>query len=177
MMTDLVLVNKFDNVIGKEEKLKAHKEGKLHRAFSILIFNSKNELLLQKRASSKYHSGGLWTNTCCSHPMPNEVLEEAIHRRLKEEMGFDTELKELFSFSYTKKFDNGLIENEIDHVFIGFSNEKPKKNTEEFEDFKYIKLSGLIKDMKNNLESYTYWFREIILNKKNFGALKDGLKA
>ncbi len=127
-MEEVILVDENDNELGKEEKLKAHKEGKLHRCFSILIFNSKEELLIQKRAKNKYHSGGLWANTCCSHPKPGEDTEIAAHRRLKEEFGFDCELKQLFNFTYKKTFDNGLTENEFDHVFIGITNSEPIPN-------------------------------------------------
>lgn len=113
----LILVDKNDNQIGTEEKIKTHEEGKLHRAFSVFIFNPKGEMLLQKRAKIKYHSGGLWTNACCSHPRVGEILEEAAHRRLREEMGFDCELKKESSFIYNAKLDRGLTEHEFDYVF------------------------------------------------------------
>jgi len=162
----ILLVDKNDNVIGKEEKIKTHREGKLHRAFSIFVFNSKGELVLQKRAKSKYHSAGLWTNTCCSHQRDGETLEKAIHRRLKEEMGFDCKLKEIFTFSYKVKFDNGLFENEYDHVFKGVFDEKPTPNPEEVDEWKWIGLEELKKDIQKNPENYTYWLK-VSINKIN----------
>ena len=158
MNEKIVLVDENDREIGTEEKLKAHKDGKLHRAFSIFIFNSKGEMLLQKRAKNKYHSGGLWTNACCSHPRPDERLGDAIHRRLKEEMGFDCELKKMFHFIYKVKFDNNLTEHEFDHVFVGIYDGKVKPNPEEVEDFKWININDLIKDIRTNDKRYTYWF-------------------
>ena len=161
-MTEVILVDENDNEIGTEEKMKAHQEGKLHRAFSIFIFNSKGELLLQKRAKSKYHSGGLWSNTCCSHPMPGEALEKTVHRRLIEEMGFDCELKEIFSFTYKAKFDNGLIEHEYDHVFIGKFDGKPTPNPEEVDEWKWIDVEELKKGIQENPDNYTYWLKASI---------------
>ncbi len=155
----VILVDREDKEIGTEEKMKAHEDGKLHRAFSIFVFNSKGELLLQRRALSKYHCGGLWTNTCCSHPRKGELLEEAVHRRLLEEMGFDCELREVFSFSYKAKFDNGLIENEIDHVFMGNFEGEPVINKEEVEEFKWISVDDLKKDISENSGKYTPWFK------------------
>ena len=161
-MEEVILVDESDNEIGKEEKLKAHKEGKLHRCFSILVFNPKEELLIQKRSKNKYHSGGLWANTCCSHPKPGEITEIAAHRRLKEEFGFDCELKPIFNFTYKKTFDNGLIEHEFDHVFMGVTNSKPQPNKEEIEDFKWVPIEELKKDIKENPENYAYWFKIIV---------------
>jgi len=158
----VVLVDEKDNEVGTMDKLKAHEEGLLHRAFSILVFNSRNELLLQQRAKSKYHCGGLWTNTCCSHPRQGEPLEQAIHRRLKEEMGFDCQLKEEFSFIYKATFDNGLTEHELDHVFIGHYDADPVINKDEVEAFKWISLPDLREDMLANPEKYTPWFITII---------------
>jgi len=162
MTEKVILVDKNDKEIGIGEKLRTHKEGKLHRAFSIFVFNSNGELLLQRRAKSKYHSGGLWTNTCCSHPRVGEALREAVHRRLKEEMGFDCELKEAFTFAYKVKFDNGLFENEYDHVFIGKFDGKPKPNPEEIDEWKWIDLEELKNDIKGNPSNYTYWLRASI---------------
>ena len=162
----VVLVDENDNEIGTEEKMKAHVDGKLHRAFSIFVYNSKGDLLLQQRESSKYHCGGLWTNTCCSHPRKGEELANAVHRRLNEEMGFDCELKEKFSFLYKAEFDNGLTENELDHVFVGFSDITPKINPEEVENYKWITITNLKKDIANNPNSYTPWFK-IALQKLN----------
>lgn len=159
MEEKVILVDQKDREIGIEEKIKAHKDGKLHRAFSIFIFNNKGELLLQKRVKNKYHSGGLWTNTCCSHPKPGESLKHAAHRRLMEEMGFDCEIKEIFSFIYKVRFENGLIENEYDHVFVGIFDGKPKPNPNEVEEWKWVGLEELKMDIKKNPEKYTYWLR------------------
>jgi len=158
----ILLVDEDDNVIGKEEKLKTHREGKLHRAFSIFVFNSKGELLLQRRAKSKYHSSNLWTNTCCSHQRPGETLEEAIHRRLKEEMGFDCDLKKIFSFTYKVNFANNLSEHEYDHVFIGNFDGEPAPNPEEVDEWKWVDLEELKKDMQKNPDNYTYWLKKSI---------------
>lgn len=155
----VVLVDEKDNEIGTEEKIKAHEDGKLHRAFSIFVFNTEGKLLLQRRALSKYHCGGLWTNTCCSHPRKGELLEKAVHRRLKEEMGFDCELKEIFSFLYKAEFDNGLTENELDHVFIGIFEGEPLINKDEVEEFKWMGMDDLNKDISENPKSYTPWFK------------------
>jgi len=161
-MTEVILVDENDNEIGTEEKMKAHQEGKLHRAFSIFVFNSKGQLLLQKRAKSKYHSGGLWTNTCCSHPNPGESLEKAVQRRLKEEMGFYCELKEIFSFVYKANFDNGLTEYEYDHVFMGKFDGEPNPNPEEVDEWKWVSLEELKKDIQENPDNYSYWLRASI---------------
>lgn len=157
----IILVDKKDNEIGEEEKLKAHQEGKLHRAFSIFIFNSKGEMMLQQRAKTKYHSGGLWSNTCCSHPRAGELLEEAVKRRLKEEMGFLCELEEIFSFVYKAKIGD-LIEYEFDHIFVGKFEENPKPNRKEVENWKWINQKELKGDIKKNPEKYTYWFEKIL---------------
>ncbi|MCX6723305.1 MAG: isopentenyl-diphosphate Delta-isomerase [Candidatus Staskawiczbacteria bacterium] len=170
MINKVILVDKNDKKIGTEFKLKAHKEGKfklkahkegkLHRAFSLFIFNSKGNLLLQKRSPKKYHSGGLWTNTCCSHPRPNEETILSTHRRLKEEMGFDCHLLEIFSFIYKAKLNNDLTEYEFDHIFIGKFNEKPVINEKEVEDFKWVNSKFLERDTKQNPKIYTYWFKK-----------------
>lgn len=162
MEEKVILVDKNDKEVGTGEKLKTHQEGKLHRAFSIFVFNSKNELLIHQRAKTKYHCGGLWSNTCCSHPRPGEVLEGVVHRRLKTEMGFDCKLKEIFSFIYQVKFDNNLFEHEYDHVFIGRFDGEPVPNPEEVEDWKWIKIEELKKDIQKNPEKYTYWFKACI---------------
>jgi len=155
----VILVDKNDNQIGIKEKLEAHRGANLHRAFSIFIFNDKNQLLLQQRALSKYHSAGLWTNTCCSHPKPEEKTIDSAHRRLKEEMGFDCDLVEVFSFKYKAAFDNGLIENEFDHVFIGKYNKNPIPNSLEVNTYKWVDIKWLEKDIKNNPEIYTTWLK------------------
>ena len=158
-MEKVILVDQNDNEVGTEEKIKAHKDGKLHRAFSVFIFNSKNQLLIQKRNKDKYHSGGLWTNTCCSHPRPEEGIEEAAKRRLKEEMGIECNLERIFSFIYKKGFENGLTENELDHVFIGNCNLPPDPNDTEVESWKWVSNEELTQDIKENPEKYTHWFK------------------
>ena len=160
-MEKVILVDKKDEKVGIEEKIKAHQEGKLHRSFSIFIFNSKGELLIQQRAKSKYHSPLLWSNTCCSHPRPNEKLIEAAKRRLKEEMGVETDLKEIFSFIYRAK-SREWIEHEFDHVFLGKFDGNPKPNKKEVEDFKWINLPDLKKDIKEHPRKYTFWFKRIL---------------
>jgi len=158
----IILVDEKGNEIGTGGKIKTHQEGKLHRAFSIFIFNSRNELLLQKRASIKYHSGGLWANTCCSHPNQGETTLDAAHRRLKEEMGFDCDLKEAFTFTYKIKFDDDMTEYEYDHVFIGEFNGKPDPDKNEVEEWKLVSLEDLKKDVDNNAENYAYWLKECL---------------
>lgn len=155
----LTLLNKKREPIGIEEKIKAHKEGKLHQALSIFIFNSKGNLLIQKRAKTKYHSGRLWSNTVCTHPRPEESLFGSAHRRLKEEMGFDCPLKKIFKFHYKTTFENGLIENEIDTVLVGKYEKEPKINPEEVSDFKWISIKELKKDFIKNPQKYTIWFK------------------
>lgn len=155
----IVLVDRDDSEVGVEEKIKAHREGKLHRAFSIFIFNSKGEMLLQKRARNKYHSGGLWSNACCSHPRPGESLEEAVHRRLKEEMGFDCDLRKVFHFMYKADLNNGFTEYELDHVFIGKYDGEVKPNPNEVEDWKWVNVADLKDDMERNPDKYTVWFK------------------
>ena len=154
----VILVDEADNEMGVEEKMKAHEEGRLHRAFSIIILNSRKQLLLQQRAKTKYHCGGLWTNTCCSHPRPGEALEEAIHRRLKEEMGIDCPLKKALKFKYKTEFSNGLTEHEIDHVYTGRYDRNPIINKTEAEAFKWISIQDLKKDITLNPQKYTPWF-------------------
>jgi isopentenyl-diphosphate delta-isomerase len=161
MLKKVILVDEKDSEVGVGEKLKVHQEGKLHRAFSIFIFNSKREMLLQKRAKSKHHSGGLWTNTCCSHPEPNKNLKSEAKRRLKEEMGIDCDLKEIFSFVYKANLGN-LTEYEFDHAFVGKFDGTPILNKEEAEDWKWIKPEELKRDIKENPEKYTYWFKLIL---------------
>jgi isopentenyl-diphosphate Delta-isomerase len=155
----IIEVDAFDKEIGPIEKMEAHYKGALHRAFSILIFNSNNQLLLQKRHSEKYHSPGLWTNTCCSHPRFGESLQEAVYRRLKQEMGFTCELKEIFSFVYKVEFEDKLIENEYDHVFTGIYDGEVVPSEEEVEDFKWVSLNEVKDDIIANPHLYTYWFK------------------
>ena len=155
----VILVDENDREIGTEEKMKAHEEAKLHRAFSIFIFNSKGEMLLQQRACQKYHSGCLWTNATCSHPRPGEKVAEAAHRRLKEEMGFDTELNRAFHFIHKASFDHGLTEHELDHVFLGNYDGPIQLNSDEADDYRWIALETLKQEMKQNPEKYTVWFK------------------
>lgn len=162
MGDQIVLVDKDDRGVGKAEKMAVHKKGLLHRAFSVLVFNSKGELLLQQRAKEKYHCGGLWTNTCCSHPRKGETVSQAAHRRLLEEMGVDCELEEIFSFSYRVDFPNGLTENELDHVLIGKSDSRPKPDPKEVEQWKWINLKTLRTEIRKNPEIYTYWFKVLL---------------
>lgn len=158
----VILVNESDEPIGEMEKMLAHEQGVLHRAFSVFIFNAKGEVLLQQRALSKYHSPGLWTNTCCSHPRPGETTEQAAHRRLKEEMGFDCTLQNKFSFIYKVQFDNGLYEHELDHVYTGVYEEEPSINPDEVNTFKWMKWEQLLEDVNNNMADYTFWLRQIL---------------
>ena len=157
-MEEVILVNEKDKVLGYMEKQEAHIKGLMHRAFSIFIFNDKNELLLQKRAVEKYHSGGLWTNTCCSHPKKNETNIEAAYRRLNEEMGMSCVLNKVFTFTYKAVLDKGLTEHEFDHVFFGFTNQKPKINTDEVAEYKYISIANLEKTVSARPELFTEWF-------------------
>lgn len=159
MKDKVILVDENDKEVGIGEKLKTHQEGNLHRAFSIFIFDSKGALLLQKRTKTKHHSGGLWANTCCSHPRPGETTRKAAHRRLNEEMGFDCDLKEIFSFTYQVKFENNLFEHEYDHVFIGKYNGEPIPNPEEVCDWKWIEVEELRRNIQENPDAYAYWLR------------------
>ena len=139
----VILVDENDNELGLMEKLKAHRKGVLHRAFSVFLLNNSNQLLLQKRALSKYHSPGLWTNTCCSHPRDNETIIEAANRRLAEEMGISSTMKPLLSFIYKAEFDNGLTEHELDHVVVGNFNGQPSINEDEVCDWKWENIDFL----------------------------------
>lgn len=154
----MVLVDKNDEELGIMEKLEAHEKGLLHRAFSVFLFNEKGEMLLQRRAQEKYHSGGLWTNTCCSHPKPGETPLEGANRRLVEEMGISAELHHQFSFSYKSDYDNGLSEHEFDHVFFGDFSDAPKLNPDEAMDWKYISISELEDQVSRHPEKFTTWF-------------------
>ncbi len=158
----ILLVNEDDKEIGIGEKMEVHRTGQLHRAFSIFVFNSENKLLLQKRAKSKYHSGGLLTNTCCSHQRQGEDLYETIHTRLMEEMGFDCDLEEIFTLKYRAELDNGLIEHEIDHVFIGRYDGEPVPNPDEVDDYEWVNLEDVLRGVNESPEKYTCWFRLLI---------------
>ena len=160
---NVILVNPNDEQIGLMPKLEAHEKGVLHRAFSVFVLNDKNEMMLQQRAQHKDHAPLLWTNTCCSHQREGETNIQAGSRRLHEEMGFKTELKELFHFIYKAPFDNGLTEHELDHVMIGYYNEEPKINPDEVENWKWMSIEEVLKDMQVHPEIYTVWFK-IIFN-------------
>lgn len=166
-MIEVQLVDNQDNPIGVMEKILAHQKGELHRALSVLILNSNNELLLQRRALGKYHSPGLWTNTCCSHPYPGEDSFEAAKRRLQEEMGMSADLNFVFKFQYKCDFDNGLIEHELDHVFIGVTDDTPHINTDEAMAFSWVSIENLEESMKKNPNDYTFWFKIIIQDYRN----------
>jgi len=161
-MEEIILVDEFDSEIGTMEKMEAHRKGVLHRAFSVMLFNTNGELLLQRRARKKYHSGGLWTNTCCSHPLPQETIEEAARRRLKQEMGIDLKPTFAFKFIYKSHLDQNLIEHELDHVFVGVFDGLPEINAEEVEDWKFMNLDSLRKDIKQSPDAYTTWLKLII---------------
>lgn len=157
----VILVDKNDVQTGTASKLEAHEKALLHRAVSVFIVNSKGEWLLQRRALDKYHSNGLWTNTCCTHPFPGEAARDAATRRLQEEMGMQCELTYLFSFIYQGKLDNDLTEHELDHVFLGVSDDEPVINRMEVDDWEYVSWEVLCNDVKQNPSEYTYWFRKI----------------
>lgn len=164
-MEEVILVNEKDEPIGLMEKLQAHKQGLLHRAFSVFIFNRKGELLIHQRAKDKYHCGGLWTNTCCSHPRENETVMEAASRRLQEEMGFVVPLEKVDEFIYKAEFENGLTEYEYDHILIGSFDEVPKPNRGEVQDWKYVSVETVLSEIKTNPDKFTYWFIEIMTNR------------
>ena len=166
----VVLVDKNDNKLGLMPKMEAHLKGELHRAFSVIIFNTQGKILLQKRASTKYHTPNLWSNTCCSHQRDNEDNISAGKRRLSEEMGFITDLFNFDSFICRVEFSNGLIEHENDHIMIGVFDGIPKPNPNEVDEWKWIDIDILANDMKINPENYTAWF--IIIMNKYFESLK-----
>ena len=157
----VILVNEKDEQIGLMEKIEAHEKALLHRAFSVFVFNEKNELMIQQRALSKYHSPGLWTNTCCSHQREGETNIDAGKRRLQEEMGFSTDLKDTISFIYKAPFDNGLTEHEFDHILVGNFEGEPNLNPDEVAAWKWVSLEDLKEDMKKNPDIYTEWFKII----------------
>ena len=158
----LVLVDENDNDLGFCEKARTHQEGRLHRAFSIFILNGDNKLLLQKRAERKYHSGGLWSNTCCGHPRPGEKVLDAAKRRLNEEMGVKCPLGELFSLRYRVRFENNIIEHEYDHVLMGSFQGSPKPDPKEACDWKWVDPLWVRRDARDNPRNYTWWFSLLI---------------
>jgi isopentenyl-diphosphate delta-isomerase len=157
-MEQVILVDEQDVEIGAMEKMQAHQKALLHRAFSVFVFNKKGEMLMQQRALTKYHSGGLWTNACCSHPRPGEETLNAAQRRLQEEMGFNTELNKVFDFTYKAPFDNGLTENEFDHVFIGTYEGEIKPSAVEVKDYCYKKMTDIGESLQSHPQKYTAWF-------------------
>ncbi len=163
----VILVNNNDQPLGAMEKMEAHEKGVMHRAFSVFVYNSEGKMLLQKRADSKYHSPGLWSNTACSHPRTGEKTDDAAHRRMMEEMGFDCDLEKAFTFIYKAEVGDGLIEHEFDHVFIGNSNQTPKPDPEEVGDWKYVDFDWLVGDVADNPDEYTVWFRIALEQVKN----------
>ena len=169
-MVHVILVDSDDNAIGTMEKMEAHQKGVLHRALSVIVFNSRREILLQKRARKKYHSGGLWTNTCCSHPIPGESMEEAARRTLRHEMGLDLRPSFAYAFLYEAYLGSDLTEHEFDHVFTATSELSPVINHEEVEDWKWIDVDTLRKDVEANPEMYSSWFR-IMIGQEAFSQL------
>lgn len=163
-MSNIILVNEEDHEIGQKEKMQAHVDGDLHRAFSVQLYNLEGEVFIHKRASSKYHCGGQWTNACCSHPFPGELTIDGANRRLYEELGYkQIDISEKIVFQYKSSFENGLTEHEIDHVFIGYTNANPPQiDPGEIEDYKWISVVNLIKDIQNNPAKYTVWFKKIM---------------
>ena len=172
-MTELILVDEYDLQTGVMEKMEAHRRGLLHRAFSVFIFNSKGELLLQQRAAGKYHSGGLWTNACCSHPLPGEPVEMAACRRLFEEMGFYTTITFAFTFIYKTSFANGLNEHEFDHVFTGLYDGNVHCNKDEVSDYCYKSIEEIDASLETHPQKYTEWFKIALPKVKELmGAMK-----
>lgn len=177
--TDLdkvILVNENDEERGTMDKLEAHRKGLLHRAFSVFVFNSKNELMLHQRASDKYHCSGLWTNTCCSHPRPGEEVADAAHRRLKEEMGFDCNLDFAFQFVYKSKLDNDLTEHELDHVYLGIYDQLPEPNAGEVENWKFMSIDEIRHSLKSTPEVFTPWFKKVFERVLDFKNEREPLK-
>lgn len=157
-MEEVILVDESDAAIGVMEKMEAHEKALLHRAFSVFIFNSRNEMLLQQRSASKYHSAGLWTNACCSHPRPGEDTLAAAQRRLQEELGFQTPIRKVFDFTYKAAFDNGLTEHEFDHVFVGSYDEMIDPNPDEVQAVRFVTMETLRNSLETEPAAYTAWF-------------------
>ncbi|MBS1952420.1 MAG: Isopentenyl-diphosphate Delta-isomerase [Cytophagales bacterium] len=160
-MEQVVLVDEADNEIGVMEKIEAHRKGVLHRAFSILLFNSKGEVLIQKRSLEKYHSAGLWSNTCCSHPLPHETMETATQRKLKQEMGIDLKTDFAYKFIYRAELNN-LIEHELDHVFVGKFEGTPNINSDEVAGWKWVHWEELKNQVKTKPNEFTFWFKKMM---------------
>ena len=173
----VILVDDHDKEIGLEEKMRAHQNGgKLHRAISVFVFNREGQTMLQQRADTKYHSRGLWTNTCCSHPFKGESVIDSAHRRLEQEMGFDCEMEEVFSFIYKTEVGNGLTEWEFDHVLLGMYAGEPAPNPEEAKDWKWVTMEFLKDDISKNPDAYTGWFRILLMDRTTSGKLMRGVK-
>lgn len=162
MLEKVILINESNQEMGVAEKVHAHKEGLLHRAFSIFLFDFSGRILLQRRALTKYHSGGLWSNTCCGHPRPGERTEEAAHRRLNEEMGIQCALQEAFGVLYRAGLEGGLIEHEFDHVFVGYFNGVPILNTTETDDWAWIEFDSLMRSVTQAPERYSFWLKLLL---------------
>jgi isopentenyl-diphosphate delta-isomerase len=156
---EVILVNESDEAIGAMEKMEAHRLGVLHRAFSVFIFNSNGHMLLQQRADTKYHSAGLWTNACCSHPAPGEELRSAAERRLQEELGFKADIKPAFDFIYKASFNNGLTEHEYDHVFVGYYDGEIRPDQDEVKGWKFVNMDDLAGEMEREPDTFTSWFQ------------------
>lgn len=161
MAEQVILVDEQDNELGLMEKMEAHRQGLLHRAFSVFVINSSGELMMHQRAKHKYHSGGLWTNTCCSHPRQGESVDDAVHRRLMEEMGFDCEVRKMFHFVYRAEMDQGLTEHEFDHLYIGYFDGEPNISPDEVADWEWMSIEQVQKDLLTHPEKYTEWFKII----------------
>lgn len=164
MVERVVLVNTRDESLGTMEKMEAHRKGRLHRAFSVFLFDAQDRLILQRRALSKYHSPGLWANTCCSHPRQHESIAEAGRRRLNEEMGIDAELTPMFTFIYRAEMGNGLVEHELDHVLVGHTSKLPAINPDEVAEYRSLSLTEIKQDLELNPAHYTAWFK-IVFNR------------
>jgi len=162
MVEQLILVDAQDRELGVKEKIEAHLEGALHRAFSIFVFDSEKRLLLQKRANTKYHSGGLWSNTACGHPRPGETTLNAARRRLREEMGFDCDLRKAFEFLYRAELDGALIEHEYDHVFFGTHEGVPAPDPSEVESWRWVTMEELRRRLTEEPERYSYWLKAAV---------------
>lgn len=161
-METVILVDKHDTPVGTMEKMEAHRQGALHRALSVFVFNDRKEMLLHKRAAEKYHSAGLWTNACCSHPRPEEKTLDAAHRRLQEEMGMSCPLDFQFTFLYQAPFDNGLTEHELDHIFFGMSNATPLPNPAEVAEYAYVGIEEVKQKIVQDPHLFTVWFKSIM---------------